>query len=143
MRYRVALVVALLMLGAAQPAQAGPFVCSVEPGISAAALNAGASWYFEVVGGQPNTTYSVKVNWTGDPSNGAHPNADVVTDAAGYGRTTLARWWSSDGALPGYFAFWDPYDPLSGYVAVPGPFTVHAYLHGGYGSAKCPGEVTS
>jgi len=117
--------------------------CQVNQPISAAALNAGGTWSFEVFNGVPGATYWVKVNWVGDPSNGAHPNAGIgPLDATGHGVTTLPRWWASDGMLPGYYEFWDPFDPISGYVATPGSFTVQVYKPDiGTGNAKCQGVV--
>jgi hypothetical protein len=137
--------IALLLLGGTMPARgAGGFFCRVNEPISAAALNAGGTWSFEVFNGTPSATYHAKVNWTGDSSNGAHPNTAIgPLDATGHGVTTLPRWWAPDGNLPGYFAFVDPYDPISGYVAVPGSFTVQVYDPDiGNGNAKCKGTVT-
>lgn len=125
------------------PATAVRMSCQVSAPIYAAELNAGATWYFEVFNATPNAEYWTKIQWAGDPSNGGHANAGVLTDATGYGRTTLPRYWQPDGFLPGYFAFWDPFDPISGFVAVPGSFSVHIYGKGlsGQGTANCSGEV--
>lgn len=137
--------VALLLGAAVTPAAAASMTCRAQAPISAAELNAGASWSFEVFNAQPNTSYRVKVNWPGDPSNGSHTNAGIITDASGYGISTLLRYWSPDGFLPGYFAFHDPYDPISGFVAVPGEFSVQVGPKLGDGTtagkANCHGEV--
>lgn len=128
----------------AQPASAASMRCDVSSPILASELNAGGTWYFEVFGATPNATYAVKIQWAQDPSNGGHPSAGIDTDATGYGRTTLLRYWAPDGFLPGYFAFWDPFDPISGFVAVPGSFSVHIYTSKsstGKGTANCAGEV--
>jgi hypothetical protein len=138
-RIGIAALAALLLVA---PTQA--ITCQVSSPISATELNAGASWSFSVANATPNTFYAAKVQWAHDPSNGGHPSAGVETDAFGNGTTTLLRYWSSDGFLPGYFAFWDPYDPISGFVAVPGDFRVHVYPARDYeaqGNATCSGEV--
>jgi len=135
--------IALFVLSMAPAQAAARISCRVNGPISAAALNAGSTWSFEVFNGNPGAVYNARVNWAGDPSNGAHPNTDIgPLDAVGHGVTTLPRYWSSDGFLPGYFAFVDPYDPISGFVAVPGVFTVQVYNPNiGNGNAKCQGEV--
>jgi hypothetical protein len=124
-------------------AQAAHFTCQVDGPISAAELNTGGTWSFEVFDGIPAAMYLVKVNWPGDPSNGAHTNSTIgPLDATGHGVTTLPRYWSPDGFLPGYFAFIDPVEPISGFVAVPGSFTVQVLKPDlGTGTAKCQGEV--
>jgi hypothetical protein len=124
---------------------AASMTCQVQTPISAAELNAGATWYFEVFNAQPDTTYGAQISWAGDPSNGGHSNAGIATDSTGYGRSTLPRYWAPDGFLPGYFAFFDSYDPISGFVAVPGDFVVHVGTHGddSKGKTNCHGETLS
>jgi hypothetical protein len=135
------------LIGLTASAEAAPMSCTVSAPISAAQLNepTDGTWHFEVFNAQPNSDYKVKVNWPGDPSNGAHTNAGIITDSTGYGITVLQRYWSPDGFLPGYFAFHDPYDPMSGFVAVPGEFSVQVgpKLFDGTiaGKANCDGTV--
>jgi hypothetical protein len=143
---KVVMALVALTLILAQPAGAVKMGCGVSSPIYAADLNAGATWYFEVFNATPNADYRAKVTWPGDPSNGGHSNAGIVTDATGYGRTTLLRYWAPDGFLPGGWPNgFDPYDPLSGFVAVPGAFSIHVYGKNGYttglGTANCSGEV--
>jgi len=137
------LLIPVLLALSMVPARAVRISCQVNGPISAAALNAGGTWSFEVFNGNPGATYRVRVNWAGDPSNGAHANASIgPLDTTGHGVTTLPRYWAPDGFLPGYFAFFDPFDPISGFVAVPGSFTVQVYSPDiGSGNAKCQGEV--
>ena len=110
-----------LVLSGASVANAGPggkMTCVVSEPISAAALNAGGTWSFELFNGQPDLRYNVQVTWSGDPSNGGHPNAGVATDATGYGYTELPAYWAADAFLPGTF------DANNVYTAVPGQFEV-------------------
>jgi len=128
------------------PAHAAKMSCRVSAPIYASEVNepTNAYWYFEVFNASPNANYAVKIQFAADPSNGGHPSAGIDTDATGYGRTTLQRYWAPDGTLPGYFAFWDPFDPMSGFVATPGDFSVHIYGSrntSGRGTANCSGEV--
>lgn len=119
--------------------------CHVSAPIYASELNAGATWYFEVFNATPNATYSVKIQWARDPSNGGHPSAGIETDETGYGRTTLPRYWAPDGYLPGGWPNgYDPFDPLGTFVAEPGKFSVHIYVSWsstGKGTANCAGAV--
>ena len=137
------------ILGLAGPSQAAPMTCTVSAPISAAQLNepTDGTWSFEVFDAQPNVTYLVKVNWPGDPSNGGHYNTSILTDGTGHGVTVHQRYWAPDGFLPGFFEFHDPFDPMSGFVAVPGDFSVQVgpKLSGGgtAGKANCDGTVLS
>lgn len=113
--------VAALVMGSSGPAAAAPggdgkMSCVVHVG-SAAELNAGGTWSFEVFNADPNLNYRAQVTWAGDPSNGGHPNAGIVTDENGYGTSELPAWWAPDGFLPG--------STVDGqFVAVPGQFEV-------------------
>jgi hypothetical protein len=140
-------VTVMCAVGLAPPTQAAAMTCQVQSPISAAELNAGATWYFEVFNAQPNVTYLAKVNWPGDPSNGGHYNAGIITDSTGYGISVLERWWRPDGFLPGGWPNgYDPFDPLGSFVAVPGAFSVQVGPKlggdgGTGGKANCDGEV--
>lgn len=142
---RLFLVALGLLLLLPSPASAAKMSCQVSAPIYASELNAGATWYFEVFNASPNAWYQTKIQWAGDPSNGGHPSSGITTDATGYGRTTLPRYWAPDGFLPGGWPNgFDPYDPLGSFVAVPGDFSVHIYTTRnttGKGTANCGGEV--
>ena len=149
MRLLVAVLAACLFpFGTAAAAPQG-FDCRVHEPISAAALNTGGTWSFEAFNGTPGGTYSARIQWAADPSNGGHANGGVgPLDANGYGITTLGAYWQPDGTVPGYFAFWDPFDPASGFVAVPGEFRVRLYPAQSEpatttGTANCKGVVTA
>lgn len=150
----VALLLVVWVLVAAGPVQA--LECRVQQApISAAELNAvnpewpyylgqPGTWYYEVWDGTPGGTYWGKLNWPGDPSNNAHANVGALLDENGYALVALPRYWQPDGTLPGYFAFWDPFDPISGFVATPGAFSIHLYpvdRQTTKGTAKCFAEV--
>ncbi len=119
--------VALIFL-AASPANAAPnsMRCVVNGPISAAALNApnDGYWSFEVFNARPDTGYKVKVQWAGDPSNAGHPNTGILTDSTGHGVTSLQRYWTPDGFLPGYFIDQNSSATLGNFVAIPGKFSV-------------------
>lgn len=139
--------VALLALTGPTEAAPAKMICVVSSPLSAAQLNEpnNGSWSVEVFNAAPNVTYLGKLQWAGDPSNGGHPNLGVTTDAAGYGIASAQRYWAPDGFLPGYFAFFDPENPISGFVAVPGDFSVQVgpeTTTGEHlGKANCAGEV--
>ncbi len=119
-------VIVVLLAVTASPAQATVFSCNVQSPIYRSDLNAGAMWHFEAFNGTPGATYHVKVNWPGDPSNGAHANTSIgPLDAAGYGIMYLPSSWSVDGFLPQISAF-----------------TVQIYSPDvGTGNTKCRGDV--
>lgn len=131
------------LAGLTTTATAAPqgFSCLVNMPISAAALNAGGTWSFEASGGTPGGTYWVKVNWPGDPSNGAHPNTSLLADETGHGATTLPARWAPDGSLPGMI------DADGNFTAIPGDFSVQVYPAqfepNTRGTTKCKGEVTA
>lgn len=135
-----ALIAALTLAIFAPPAHAVD--CLVSEPISAGALNQGGTWTYQVSGGVPLSTYAVKVQWAGDPSNGGHPSDFIEIDAAGNGSNTHPGQWAADGFLPvaGPYAV-----PL---VFVPGDFSVHIYVSasvrgtGAKGTANCAGLVT-
>jgi hypothetical protein len=152
---RVLLLAAILLLAAAPSAHG--LECRVQQvPISAAELNAvdpvaphylgqPGTWYYEVSGGTPGAQYIGELNWAKDPSNNAHANVGALLDENGYELVVLPRYWQPDGTLPGYFAFWDPFNPISGFVATPGAFSIHLYpadRKQASGNTKCFGEVT-
>ncbi len=121
---------------------AGAVTCIVDEPISAAALNSGGMWSYEVFNGTPNAHYKVKVNWVGDPSNAGHTNSGVDTNSQGYAITTHPGYWASDGFLPGVFT--------PDWVGIPGDFSVQVlaphrgegWPNPGKGKANCKGTVT-
>jgi hypothetical protein len=121
------LAIFLLFISMATPVHAGTFSCLVQSPIYRTDLDAGAMWHFEAFNGTPGATYHVKVNWPGDPSNGAHSNTNIgPLDANGYGIMYLPSNWSPDGFLPQI-----------------GAFSVQVYSPDiGTGNAKCKGEVS-
>jgi hypothetical protein len=150
------LLVTLLLLLVGTAANAWALECRVQQApISAAELNAvepvapyylgqPGTWYYEVWDGTPGQTYWGKLNWSGDPSNNAHANVGALLDENGYDLIVLPRYWQPDGTLPGYFAFWDPFNPISGFVAEPGSFSIQLYpvdRKQASGNTKCFGEV--
>jgi hypothetical protein len=157
MRRFAALILATLALTLIGAVDAQALECRVQQApISAAELNAvdpaypwyqgqPGTWYYEVSGGTPFGEYQGKLNWPGDPSNNAHANIGATLDADGRDVVVLARYWQPDGTLPGYFAFWDPFNPISGFVATPGEFSIQLYPYDrqqASGTAKCFGEVS-
>jgi hypothetical protein len=142
---RFLLLVAVLLLATAPSAHG--LECRVQQvPISAAELNAvdpvapfylgqPGTWYYEVWNGTPGGQYIGELNWAKDPSNNAHANVGALLDENGYDLTVL----------PGYFAFWDRFNPISGFVATPGAFSIHLYpadRKQASGNTKCFGEVT-
>jgi hypothetical protein len=152
----IAVALLALLLTAAAPSAHG-LECRVQQApISAAELNAvdpvaphylgqPGTWYYEVSGGTPGGQYIGELNWAKDPSNNAHANVGALLDENGYDLIVLPRYWQPDGTLPGYFAFWDRFNPISGFVAEPGAFSIHLYpadRKQASGNTKCFGEVT-
>lgn len=138
----LAVVLWLAVLSAAVPAQARAVDCTVSEPISAASLNQGGTWTYQVSGGVPNSTYAVKIQWAGDPSNGGHPSDFIEIDASGNGSNTHPGQWAADGFLPVVDSYATPL------VFISGDFSVHVYVSAGAratgakGTANCAGTVT-
>jgi hypothetical protein len=136
------------------PTPAAALNCQVSAPISAAELNATnppwpwfdgqpGTWSFSVTGATPNAWYVVNLEWQG--SDNPRPNADIDTGPDGNGVAAYPRYYAQGPTVPGHLEFFDPLNPISGYVAEPGVFSVHIYPSRSTpkpkGTANCAGEV--